>query len=107
MIVGNPKILSLDPLWRSLINYIHTNGGYKGPKLDWDTKETVNFGDEAFYARARSGDSLSRMEALERRIRGEVLARRGHADEETFSDEEDQVLFVAGAEGRMSWADNI
>lgn len=34
-------MLSLDPLWRSLLNYIHVNGGWRGQEPTWDTREDV------------------------------------------------------------------
>ncbi|KAF5356526.1 hypothetical protein D9758_008260 [Tetrapyrgos nigripes] len=43
-IVGDPSVLSLDPLWRSFLNYIHLNGGWTGPGPTWDTSEQVNEG---------------------------------------------------------------
>ncbi|KIO21468.1 hypothetical protein M407DRAFT_44382, partial [Tulasnella calospora MUT 4182] len=30
VVVGNPLILGLDPLWRKFLNYVHRNGGWKG-----------------------------------------------------------------------------
>ncbi|KAJ8508765.1 hypothetical protein ONZ45_g9006 [Pleurotus djamor] len=41
IIVGDPAVLSLDPLWRSFLNYIHTNGGWKGPDPNWNTGDPV------------------------------------------------------------------
>lgn len=35
-------MLSLDPLWRSFLNYVHQNGGWKGPAPMWDTLAPVN-----------------------------------------------------------------
>ncbi|CAG7847798.1 Probable RNA helicase SDE3; AltName: Full=Silencing defective protein 3 [Serendipita indica DSM 11827] len=38
IVVGDPNILSLDPLWRSFLNFIYNNGGWAGrPRPDWDT----------------------------------------------------------------------
>ncbi|KAF6757649.1 RNA helicase [Ephemerocybe angulata] len=42
VIVGNPHVLGLDPLWRSFLNYIHRNGGWAGPDIPWDPEEPVN-----------------------------------------------------------------
>lgn len=42
VVVGDPHVLSLDPLWRSFLNYIHLNGGWIGPEPTWDTTETVD-----------------------------------------------------------------
>lgn len=36
VIVGNPHVLGLDPLWRSFLNYVHLNGGWVGPDIPWD-----------------------------------------------------------------------
>ncbi|KAF5351006.1 hypothetical protein D9756_008275 [Leucocoprinus leucothites] len=36
IVVGNPLLLSLDPLWRGFMNYIHLRGGWRGKKIDWD-----------------------------------------------------------------------
>jgi helicase MOV-10 len=41
IIVGDPSVLSLDPLWRSFMNYVHVNGGWRGPPPCWDTKAPV------------------------------------------------------------------
>jgi helicase MOV-10 len=39
--VGDPSVLSLDPLWRSFLNYVHVNGGWKGPSIPWDPRAPV------------------------------------------------------------------
>ncbi|KAG9001258.1 hypothetical protein FRB93_012185 [Tulasnella sp. JGI-2019a] len=42
VIVGDPLILGLDPLWRKFLNYIHVNGGWTGCAPDWNTTTAVN-----------------------------------------------------------------
>lgn len=42
IIVGDPQVLSLDPLWRTFLNYIYLNGGWTGPDITWDANETVD-----------------------------------------------------------------
>src|ERR1700761_8296458 len=43
IVVGNPLVLSLDPLWRSFLNYVFNNGGWKGlPRPDWDTTTEID-----------------------------------------------------------------
>lgn len=34
-------MLSLDPLWRSFLNFVHTRGGCRGKGIDWNPKDTV------------------------------------------------------------------
>lgn len=42
IIVGDPLVLSLDPLWRSFLNYIYLNRGWAGPDISWDPKAPVD-----------------------------------------------------------------
>ncbi|KAG8929262.1 hypothetical protein FRC01_004609 [Tulasnella sp. 417] len=39
VVVGNPRILGLDPLWRKFLNYVYRNGGWKGLEPDWDPSQ--------------------------------------------------------------------
>ncbi|KAF8869389.1 AAA domain-containing protein [Infundibulicybe gibba] len=41
IVVGDPQVLGLDPLWRSFLNYAYNNGGWKGPDIPWDPLEPV------------------------------------------------------------------
>ncbi|KAK7042905.1 hypothetical protein VNI00_008640 [Paramarasmius palmivorus] len=42
LIVGDPSVLSLDPLWRMFLNYIWENGGWNGAPPEWNTDESVD-----------------------------------------------------------------
>jgi len=42
IVVGDPEVLGLDPLWRSFLNYIHQNKGWRGPDIPWDPLEPIN-----------------------------------------------------------------
>ena len=35
IIIGDPNVLALDPLWSSFLHYIHANGGWRGSP-SWD-----------------------------------------------------------------------
>lgn len=40
IVIGDPNVLSLDPLWRSFLNYVYNNGGWTGHlKPSWDTTD--------------------------------------------------------------------
>jgi helicase MOV-10 len=69
IIVGDPQVLSLDPLWRSFLNYIYENKGWTGVPITWDPRTPVQ--QEGNYDRAireaakvDMNDFARRMEAL-------------------------------------------
>ncbi|PPQ74162.1 hypothetical protein CVT26_006766 [Gymnopilus dilepis] len=72
IVVGDPQVLGLDPLWRSFLNYIYLNGGWAGPDIPWDPKVDVDEAggyDEAVRAAARLN-----MDELARRMESMALA---------------------------------
>ncbi|KAF8895854.1 RNA helicase [Gymnopilus junonius] len=69
IVVGDPQVLSLDPLWRSFLNYIYLNGGWVGPDIPWDPKATIDEAggyDKAVRAAAQldMNEFARRMESL-------------------------------------------
>ncbi|KAF9441766.1 RNA helicase [Macrolepiota fuliginosa MF-IS2] len=42
IVIGDPQVLGLDPFWRSFLNYVHSNDGWKGPDIPWDPSEPVS-----------------------------------------------------------------
>jgi helicase MOV-10 len=42
IVVGDPSVLSLDPLWRSFLNYAYNSGGWRGLPASWDTHAPVD-----------------------------------------------------------------
>lgn len=43
LIVGDPMVLGLDPLWRDYLNKVHTGGGWRGRPIPWNPTEPVEF----------------------------------------------------------------
>jgi helicase MOV-10 len=41
IVIGNPDILSLDPLWRAFLNYIHSRGGWRGQRISWNPDDPI------------------------------------------------------------------
>ncbi|KZT41659.1 P-loop containing nucleoside triphosphate hydrolase protein [Sistotremastrum suecicum HHB10207 ss-3] len=41
IVIGDPRVLSLDPTWRSFLSYLHRNRAWTGVQPHWDTSETV------------------------------------------------------------------
>jgi helicase MOV-10 len=68
IIVGNPLVLGLDPLWRALLNYIRTEGGWRGREIEWDPTESVQSGgyDQQIRQRAEGEayDMISRLKSF-------------------------------------------
>jgi len=70
IIVGDPLVLGLDPLWREYLNSIHTGGGWRGRRIPWDPREPVNL-DGGYDAYLRVC-ALRDADALERRLLDEA-----------------------------------
>jgi len=66
VIIGDPKVLSLDPLWRSFLNYIYLNGGWKGHDISWDPNEPVR--EDGGYDVELREHALADMNGLARRL---------------------------------------
>ncbi|KAF8632154.1 hypothetical protein AX17_004896 [Amanita inopinata Kibby_2008] len=68
IVVGNPVVLSLDPLWRSFLNYVHTEGGWRGTSISWNSQDPVNLPSYDAQYRGRAEieleDTLTRLKAL-------------------------------------------
>ncbi|KAI1789433.1 P-loop containing nucleoside triphosphate hydrolase protein [Ganoderma leucocontextum] len=41
IVVGDAAILSVDPLWRGFMNYVHTNNGWRGDAPTWNVDAPV------------------------------------------------------------------
>ena len=69
IIVGDPIVLSLDPIWRSFLNYIHSSGGWRGLPKDWSDDEDYDDSRDLLLER-RNGirgaidDLAARLEAM-------------------------------------------
>jgi len=73
IVIGDPDVLGLDPLWRSFLNYVHINGGWTGRAIGWNPRDAVDLApapESGYDARKRSqaekdmSDLISRTRAL-------------------------------------------
>ncbi|KAF8651822.1 hypothetical protein AX16_004647 [Volvariella volvacea WC 439] len=80
IIVGDPQVLSIDPLWRSFLNYIHNNGGWTGPRITWDPTEPVDEA-ERYDQRVRNAAELN-MNEFTRRMEALTLAEVSNEEDE-------------------------
>ncbi|TFK28524.1 RNA helicase [Coprinopsis marcescibilis] len=85
IVVGNPQVLGLDPLWRAFLNYIYDNDGWTGSMdIPWDPEEELEEGTQ-YDARARRQAELD-MNEFTRRMESLTL---GNAEEVDAALEED------------------
>lgn len=63
-------VLSLDPIWKAFLNFVHIRGGWTGKQIDWDPDEPVSLTtDHALEQRrriveAQMEDTLTRLRAM-------------------------------------------
>jgi helicase MOV-10 len=84
IVVGNPEVLSLDPMWRSFLNYVRRNNGCIGAEISWDYNEEVDVAGD--YAGGYRNARIDDMDALTIRLQDRTLARisgrNGESDDE-------------------------
>ncbi|PCH44786.1 nucleoside triphosphate hydrolase protein [Wolfiporia cocos MD-104 SS10] len=66
VVVGDPAVLSLDPLWRRFLNYIHNHGGWRGDPITWDPYAPVR--DDTDYAQEAREQAMAFMSDLMQRV---------------------------------------
>jgi helicase MOV-10 len=81
IIVGNPHVLGLDPLWKAFLTYIHKNGGWTGsPDIPWDPQEVDDGpGGEGYGARVRR-EAEAEIDELARRVMEVSMDASGEED---------------------------
>ena len=83
IVVGDPSVLSIDPLWRSFLNYVHINGGWRGKPISWDPSIAV---DKDAYDKGIRDASFADMNKLTRRMEALTLAGIDSGDDEEGED---------------------
>ncbi|KAG7441319.1 P-loop containing nucleoside triphosphate hydrolase protein [Guyanagaster necrorhizus] len=77
VIIGDPTVLSLDPLWRSFLNYVYKRGGWRGLPISWDPYADVD--ETGGYDRAMREAAQAEMDELTRQM--EAMASTSVQDE--------------------------
>ncbi|KAI0336614.1 P-loop containing nucleoside triphosphate hydrolase protein [Cubamyces sp. BRFM 1775] len=79
VVIGDASVLSIDPLWRSFMNYIHLHGGWRGDAPTWDVNAPVQM--DGNYAAEIREDATADMDALLARLdQGEDLEGEANVD---------------------------
>jgi len=90
IVIGDPRVLSLDPLWRGFLNYAYNLGAWKGKPLpDWDTAETV---ENTSYDVQRRRQAQSDHDGLIARIADAVEGELRVEDLDNEANQEDAVV---------------
>ncbi|KAF8621326.1 hypothetical protein AX15_007864 [Amanita polypyramis BW_CC] len=84
IIVGDPHVLSLDPLWRSFLNYVYNHHGWSGPAPTWDTEKPVD--DQRGYDKIIREKAIVDMNDFERRIEALTVLRMDNEDHDANVD---------------------
>ncbi|KAJ7669407.1 P-loop containing nucleoside triphosphate hydrolase protein [Mycena polygramma] len=84
IVVGDPDVLALDPLWRAFLNYVYLGGGWTGGNIAWDPAQPV---DEAGgYDRTVRDAAQQDMNAFTRRMEEMTIAGVEADDDDTNVD---------------------
>jgi len=90
IVIGDPRVLSLDPLWRGFLNYIYNLRAWRGkPIPDWDT--TASTEDTEYDVQKRRQAQVDH-EGLIARIAGAVEGEHRVDDLENETHQEDAVV---------------
>ncbi|KAF7318307.1 RNA helicase [Mycena chlorophos] len=80
IVVGDPNVLGLDPLWRSFLNYVYTNGGWTGADIPWDASVEVDAGAGNAYADQARSNAVFDMNDFTRRMEELTVAAGAEGD---------------------------
>jgi helicase MOV-10 len=90
IVIGDPRVLSLDPLWRGFLNYIYNLRAWRGkPVPDWDTGLSVE--DTSYDVQKRRQAQVDQ-EGLIARIADAVEGEHRVDDLENEGHQEDAVV---------------
>ncbi|KAK0191915.1 RNA helicase [Armillaria mellea] len=79
VVVGDPTVLSLDPLWRSFLNYVYKHGGWRGLPISWDPDADVD--ESGGYDRAIREAAEEDMNEFTRKLEAMTLAGVGEDED--------------------------
>ena len=90
IVIGDPNVLALDPLWRKFMNYVHNAGGWRGDAPAWDTHAPVD--EDAEYDVQVREAAAADMNSLMRRMEAFTMqGLNGAGADDAESDDEQNV----------------
>ncbi|KAJ7199232.1 P-loop containing nucleoside triphosphate hydrolase protein [Mycena pura] len=97
IVIGNPDILALDPIWRAFMNYVHGRGGWRGKEISWNPEDPIAPGPRVYdleMKRRAEGEAEEIMARLK-----SLIVRRNEGSELDFDISDDDL--VAGPDGAV------
>ena len=74
IVVGDPRVLSLDTTWRSFLTYVRSKGGWRGPGKDMNL-DTYPSEDPTAYAIAANEQAVRDAQEMLQRIKTLIVER--------------------------------
>ncbi|KAJ7918136.1 RNA helicase [Mycena leptocephala] len=99
IVIGNPDILALDPLWRAFLNYIHIRGGWRGHRISWNPVDPI-ISEPSGYDHEMKKRAEGEAEEMMARLKS-LIAQKNEGSEFDF-DLSDSDLDV-GPDGAVRW----
>ncbi|KIK54982.1 hypothetical protein GYMLUDRAFT_249004 [Collybiopsis luxurians FD-317 M1] len=103
IVVGNPNVLSLDPLWRSFLSYVHRGGGWRGKAISWDPTRPDDDNNDGYGTEIRQRASAEAEETLARLK--SMIVRKNEEMEDGFefelNDSDDELAHFGFGEGAV------
>ncbi|KAJ7676478.1 P-loop containing nucleoside triphosphate hydrolase protein [Mycena rosella] len=99
IVIGNPNILALDPLWRAFLNYIHLRGGWRGQAITWNPDHPVAPGPGGYdlemkkRAEGEAAEMMARLKSL--------ILQKSEGSEYDFDLSDSD--FNVGPDGAVRW----
>jgi helicase MOV-10 len=93
IVVGDPTVLCLDPVWRAFINHVRRNGGYRGKEADLDPEECDAQGDVGYEELLRARDT-GLTEEIMQRVKSMVLSDLEIGTDVVDGENDDEAQFV-------------
>ncbi|KAJ7056200.1 RNA helicase [Mycena amicta] len=104
IVVGNPDVLGLDPLWRAFMNYVHSRGGWRGKAISWNPEDPVSNSAPDAYDREMKQKAEGDAEETMARLKALIVRKNEGSDLEfDLSDEEAEWGIAGAVEQPMRW----
>ena len=64
IVIGDPTVLSLDPIWRAFLSYVRLHNGWRGKKIEWNPEDPIGDGYDKEMQERAEGEAEEMTERL-------------------------------------------